>query len=184
MDMAELQKMMGGMGGGGAGGDESGGAPGMGGMDMEALMKQLGMGGGGGGMGDMMGGMGGMSGMGGGMGGMGGMGGGAPQGPPPDMGEVDGSAGDTKWKWEMKDDEIIVRIELKTPATKRDLKVAFGAKTLKVEVHGETIIEGKLAGTVHGDESTWCLVEKGTELQILLSATSSERWPSLLEDSE
>ena len=31
----------------------------------------------------------------------------------------------------------------------------------------ETIIDG-LAGTVHGDESTWCLVEKGAELQILL----------------
>ena len=43
---------------------------------------------------------------------------------------------------------------------------------------------GKLAGTVHGDESTWCLVEKGTELQILLSATTSKRWPSLLEDSD
>jgi hypothetical protein len=29
---------------------------------------------------------------------------------------------------------------------------------IKVEVFGETIIDGKLAGTVHGDESTWCLV--------------------------
>ena len=115
------------------------------------------------------------------MGGMGGMGG---MGPPPDMGEVDGGSGDTKWKWEMKDDEIIVRIELSKPATKKDLKVTFGAKSLKVEVFGETIIDGKLAGTVHGDESTWCLVEKGAELQILLSAATSNRWPSLLEDSD
>ena len=98
------------------------------------------------------------------MGGMGGggmppgmMGGG---GPPPDMGEVDGGEGDTKWKWEMKDEEIIVRIALEKPAKKTDLKVVFGASKLKVEVFGETIIDGKLAGTVHGDESTWCLVEK------------------------
>ena len=159
MDMAELQKMMSGMGGGAGappGGDAgAGGAPP--GMDMEALMAQLGgMGGGG-----MMGG-----------------------GPPPDMGEVDGGSGDTKWKWEMKDEEIIVRIDLAKPATKKDLKVTFGAKTLKVEVHGETIIDGALAGTVHGDESTWCLVDKGAELQILLSANTSDRWPSLLKDSD
>jgi len=178
MDMAELQKMMSGMGGGASagappGGDDDGPGGMPPGMDMEALMAQLGgMGGmGGGGVGCM----GGMGGMGGGM-----MGG----GPPPDMGEVDGGSGDTKWKWEMKDDEIIVRIALAKPATKKDLKVAFGAKTLKVEVHGETIIDGALAGTVHGDESTWCLVDKGAELQILLSANTSDRWPSLLKDSD
>ena len=131
-------------------------------MDMAELQKMMsGMGGGGGGMGGMMGG-----------------------GPPPDMGEVDGGSGDTKWKWEMKDEEIIVRIDLAKPATKKDLKVTFGAKTLKVEVHGQTIIDGTLAGTVHGDESTWCLVDKGAELQILLSANTSDRWPSLLEDSD
>ena len=81
-------------------------------------------------------------------------------------------------------DRIIVRIELAKPATKKDLKVTFGAKTLEVEVHGETIIDGALAGTVHGDESTWCLVDKGAELQILLSANTSDRWPSLLKDSD
>jgi hypothetical protein len=170
MDMAELQKMMSGMGGGAGGppGDDFGDdAPGgMGGFDMEQLMAQLGGGG--------------MGGMGGGPPGMG-MGGG---GPPPEMGEVEGGSGDTKWKWEMKDDEIIVRVELAKPATKKDLKVTFGAKTLRVEVFGETIIDGALAGTVHSDESTWCLVDKGAELQILLSANTSKRWPSLLEDSE
>ena len=118
--------MMSGMGGGKR--RRPGGDDGPGGISHERHGRhgQLGgMGGGGG-----MGGMGGMEGMGG-MGGM--MGGG---GPPPDMGEVDGGSGDTKWKWEMKDDEIIVRIELSKPATKKDLKVTFGAKTLKVEVHG------------------------------------------------
>jgi hypothetical protein len=89
---------------------------------------------------------------------MGGGGGGGQ--PPPEMGEVDGGEGDTKWKWEMKDEEIIVRIALEKPARKTDLKVVFGANSLKVEIFGETVIEGKLAGTVHGDESTWCLNPK------------------------
>ena len=150
-------------GGAGGAGGPPGGAPG-GGMDIESMLAGMG---------------GGMGGMGGGGGMMGGMG-----GPPPDMGEVDGGAGDTKWKWEMKDDEIIVRIALDKPAKKTDLKVVFGSGTLKVEVFGETIIDGKLAGTVHGDESTWCLVEKGSELQILLSAATNDRWPSLLEGSD
>ena len=182
MDMAELQKMMSGMGGGASAGAPPGGDDGPGGMppgmDMEALMAQLGgMGGGGGGMG----GMGGMEGMMGGMGGGGMMGGG---GPPPDMGEVDGGSGDTKWKWEMKDDEIIVRIELSKPATKKDLKVTFGATSLKVEVFGETIIDGKLEGAVHADECTWCIAEKGAELQLMLVATSGNRWVSLMDGSD
>ena len=154
------------MGGGAGGGPPGMGGPPGGGMDMEALMAAMGGGGGMGGMGDM-----------------GGMGMGGPP-PPPDLGEVDGGAGDTKWKWEMKDEEIIVRIELAKPAKKADLQVTFGAKTLKVVVHGETIIDGTLAGTVHGDESTWCLVEKGAELQILLSAATANRWASLLENEE
>jgi hypothetical protein len=157
MDMAELQKMMSGMGGGASAGAPPGGDDGPGGMPPGMDMEAL-------------------------MAQLGGMMGGG--GPPPDMGEVDGGSGDTKWKWEMKDEEIIVRIELAKPATKKDLKVTFGAKTLKVEVHGETIIDGALAGTVHGDESTWCLVDKGAELQILLSANTSDRWPSLLKDSD
>ena len=149
------------MGGGAGGGPPGMGGPPGGGMDMEALMAAMAAMGGGGGMGGM---------------------GGPPA--PPDLGEVDGGAGDTKWKWEMKDEEIIVRIELAKPAKKADLQVTFGAKTLKVVVHGETIIDGTLAGTVHGDESTWCLVEKGAELQILLSAATANRWASLLENEE
>ena len=61
----------------------------------------------------------------------------------------------SKGEWEMKDEEIIVRITMEKPAKKTDLKVVFGANKLTVVVFGETIIDGKLAGTVHGDESTW-----------------------------
>ena len=141
----------------------------MGGMDFASMMGGMG-----GGMGGRMGGMGGMEGM------MGG-GGGGPKQP---MDEVDGGQGDTKWKWEMNDDEILVRIALAKPTTKKDLKVAFGVKTLKVEVHGDSIIDGKLEGSVHADECTWCIAEKGAELQIMLVATSGNRWVSLMDGSD
>ena len=147
-----------------------------------------------GGMGDMggMGGMGGDDSMGGmdfssmmgGMGGMGGMEGMMGGGPKQPMDEVDGGQGDTKWKWEMNDDEILVRIALSKPTTKKDLKVTFAHKTLKVEVHGETIIDGKLEGAVHADECTWCIAEKGAELQLMLVATSGNRWVSLMDGSD
>mmetsp|Transcript_11843 Transcript_11843/g.49777 ORF Transcript_11843/g.49777 Transcript_11843/m.49777 type:complete len:119 (-) Transcript_11843:1476-1832(-) len=117
----------------------------------------------------------------GGMGGMEGMMGGGPKQP---MDEVDGGQGDTKWKWEMNDDEILVRIALSKPTTKKDLKVTFAHKTLKVEVHGETIIDGKLEGAVHADECTWCIAEKGAELQLMLVATSGNRWVSLMDGSD
>ena len=84
----------------------------------------------------------------------------------------------------MNDDEILVRIALAKPTTKKDLKVAFGVKTLKVEVHGDSIIDGKLEGSVHADECTWCIAEKGAELQIMLVATSGNRWVSLMDGSD
>ena len=120
----------------------------------------------------------------GGMGGMGGMEGMMGGGPKQPMDEVDGGQGDTKWKWEMNDDEILVRIALSKPTTKKDLKVTFAHKTLKVEVHGETIIDGKLEGAVHADECTWCIAEKGAELQLMLVATSGNRWVSLMDGSD
>jgi len=118
------------------------------------------------------------------MGGMEGMMGGGGGGPKQPMDEVDGGQGDTKWKWEMNDDEILVRIALAKPTTKKDLKVNFGVKTLKVEVHGDSIIDGKLEGSVHADECTWCIAEKGAELQIMLVATSGNRWVSLMDGSD
>ena len=158
-----------------------GGAGGMGGMGGMAGGPMGGMGGMGGD--DSMGGMD-FSSMMGGMGGMGGMEGMMGGGPKQPMDEVDGGQGDTKWKWEMNDDEILVRIALSKPTTKKDLKVTFAHKTLKVEVHGETIIDGKLEGAVHADECTWCIAEKGAELQLMLVATSGNRWVSLMDGSD
>merc|ERR1719201_475714 len=73
------------------------------------------------------------------------------------------------YKWEQTskygESEVIVRFALAAAATKKDVKVVFKAKALKVTVAGEELMDGKLFAAIHPDESTWCLVEKGSELQ-------------------
>ena len=78
------------------------------------------------------------------------------------------------------DSEIIVRFELATPATKKDVKVVFKAKELKVTVAGAELMSSKLFGTITIDESTWTLVEKGSELQVLLALAEDTKWKTLV----
>ena len=172
MDPAMMQKLMAAMGKGGGEGGEGGEG---GGMDMASLQAMLG-----------------------GMGG-GGMGGGG--GPEADMqrkaqanqaaaaaknaGEADGTSADGKtFKWEQTskygESEIIVRFELAAPATKKDVKVVFKAREIKVVVAGEELMNGKTFGTITIDDSTWCLVEKGSELQLLLALAEDSKWEALL----
>ena len=75
---------------------------------------------------------------------------------------------------------MLVRFPLATPATKKDVKVVFKAKELKVTVAGEVLLEGKTFGSTYPDDSTWCLVEKGAELQVLLSLSEDVKWDSLM----
>ena len=175
MDPAMMEKLMSAMGGGGEGGEG-------GGMDMAKLQA-------------MLGGMGG--------GGMGGM----ANDPESQMrqqaqsnqqdaaaknaGEEEGGADGKKFKWEQTskygESEILVRFTLAdygltAPATKKDVKVVFKAKELKVTVAGEEIMNGKTFGTITIDDSTWCLVEKGSELQVLLALASDTKWTALLKD--
>ena len=49
------------------------------------------------------------------------------------------------------------------------------------------MLNGKLFGRVQTDDCTWCLVEKGAELQVLLALASDTKWSSLMlvqEDAE
>merc|ERR1719424_208127 len=128
-----------------------------------------------------------LGGMGGGMGGMGGMGG----GPEADAqrraqqnqaaaqeknaGEQDGDG----WKWEQSskygESEIVVRFLLDAPATKKDVKVVFTATSLKVTVAGKELLNGKTFAKTYPDDSTWCLIEKGAELQVLLALSTDEK---------
>ena len=47
-------------------------------------------------------------------------------------------------------------------------------------VAGEELLAGKTFGTITIDDSTWCLVEKGAELQLLLALAEDIKWHSLL----
>ena len=88
------------------------------------------------------------------------------------------------YKWEQTsnhgESEVMVRFALAAPATKKDVKVIFKAKSLKVTVAGEDLIDGATFGTVAIEECTWCLVEKGSELQVLLALAEDTKWTSLL----
>lgn len=167
MDPDMMAKLMGAMGGGAGGGG--------GGMDMAALQA-------------MLGGMGGMNGM-----DMGGMGGDPETSAKrkAQMNQQDAAAknagelDEKTYKWEQTskygESEIIVRFPLATPATKKDVKVVFKARELKVSVSGEELLSGRLAGTITIDDSTWCLVEKGSELQLLLALAEDVKWGTLLD---
>ena len=76
-----------------------------------------------------------------------------------------------RWEQSSKygESEVIVRFALAAPATKKDVKVVFKAAALQVSVAGEELINGKLFGGIQIDDCTWCLVEKGSELQVLLA---------------
>ena len=47
--------------------------------------------------------------------------------------------------------------------------MVFKAKELKVVVKGEELLNGKTFASTHPDDSTWCLVENGSELQVTLA---------------
>ena len=75
-----------------------------------------------------------------------------------------------------------MRFTLTAKATKRDVKVVFKAKELKVTVHGEELMNGKTYGVVSVDDSTWCICEEGMELQILLAPAQDTKWQAVLKE--
>jgi len=193
MDPAMMQQLMAAMGQGG--GEEGGEGGGGGGMDMASLQAMLGGMGGGGGGADPAQQMAQKN---------------QADNAAKNAGEQDGGVDGKSWKWEQtskygevscvasrtlcdrslrkeprtrlprRQSEVIVRFPLETPATKKDVKVVFKAASLQVSVAGEELINGALSGTVQIDDCTWCLVEKGSELQVLLALAEDVKWPDLL----
>ena len=49
---------------------------------------------------------------------------------------------------------------------------------------GEELLNGKLYGTVQTDDCTWCLIEKGSELQVMLALTADTKWQTLMAPEE
>ena len=104
------------------------------------------------------------------MGGMPGMGGGMPGGPPMSVqqqaqqnqadaaakNEGEKEAAGYKWEQTSKygESEVLVRFALANAATKKDVKVVFKSKELKVTVAGEELFNSKLNGPTYPDDST------------------------------
>jgi len=171
MDMEKMMSMMGGMGGG-AGGEGGEG----GGMDMAALQQMMaGMGGGGGG----------------GMGGMGGMGGGDPRQQEAQMAQQEraaknaGEVNEDGYTWEQTsgggDSEITISFKMEKAVTKKDIKVTFTSSTVKVVVAGVELLAGKTFATHHVDDATWCIADKGMELQVLLCPAMDDKWHRVMD---
>mmetsp|Transcript_2693 Transcript_2693/g.7912 ORF Transcript_2693/g.7912 Transcript_2693/m.7912 type:complete len:131 (+) Transcript_2693:1-393(+) len=101
-------------------------------------------------------------------------------------GEEEAGEEGKKFKWEQTsadgESTILVRFALSAKATKRDVKVVFKAKELKVTVHGEELMSGKTYGVVSVDDSTWCIGEEGLELQVLLAPAQDIKWQAVLKD--
>ena len=99
--------------------------------------------------------------------------------------EKEDGDGKTKWLWDQSGDEVVVRIALDKAATKKDLKVTFAPSTLTVSIFGEAVFDkAALGGKVYPDECTWCLAEKGSELQLMLACAGGDaKWASLLKDA-
>ena len=101
-------------------------------------------------------------------------------------GETEGEQNGHAFRWEQTskfgESEVLIRFALTTPATKKDVKVVFRAGSLKVTVAGVDLLGGKTFGSTHPDDSTWCLVEKGSELQVQLALAEDVKWKSLLAE--
>merc|ERR1712136_599645 len=101
-----------------------------------------------------------------------------PQAPMP-QGKVQGGAENYEWKQDA--DELEISISLPNNAEKRDIKVSFAAKSLKVVHAGSSIVEGKLAGVCSSEGSTWTM-SRG-RLIVSLEKASAQPWPSLFQES-
>ncbi len=80
-------------------------------------------------------------------------------------------------------EEVSVIVNVPKGTTSKQVKVDIRVKSLKVVVNGQTVIEGKLTGSIHQDDSIWTLVDK-EKIEICLLKTDKEAkntWMSLLE---
>lgn len=85
------------------------------------------------------------------------------------------------YSWTQKGDEVQVTFKLPKRAAKKEVKIKFEPKTINVAVHGNTLLEGSLGGTVDVDTCTWCLAGSGSELQVMLTKKNvNSMWKNLL----
>ncbi|CAK0892370.1 unnamed protein product, partial [Prorocentrum cordatum] len=64
-----------------------------------------------------------------------------------------------------------------------DAELEGGGGRLSIAIKGETIIDGKLRGTVDVDDCTWCILNGGTDVEVMLTKQTEDRWRTLLDPS-
>ena len=75
----------------------------------------------------------------------------------------------------------LIQTALKVPLTLR-LQVTFTSSTIKVVVAGVELLAGKTFATHHADEATWCIADKGMELQVLLCPSLDDKWHRVMDE--
>ena len=80
------------------------------------------------------------------------------------------------------DDELEVTIPVAEDVGKKDVAVRFTARSLRVTVKGETLIDSPLKGRIYPDECSWSFgTASGTRALILsLGKRDTEMWSKLL----
>jgi len=90
------------------------------------------------------------------------------------------AGGETEtFAWKQDGDEVEVSVVVPSSATKSNVKVAIGAKSLRVEHAGSVLMDGRLASACDADGSTWTL-SRG-RVVISLEKADPRPWPSLLK---
>ena len=77
---------------------------------------------------------------------------------------------DLGYTWDQTDDEVEVKFKCDASTKGKDVQVQFARTSLKVQVKGETLVDGKTGGSVVVDDCTYTLQDEGTgrELCIVL----------------
>lgn len=133
---------------------------GPGGMDMETIQNMMGKGGGAGGA----------------------KGAGKGKGYSENQNSEEGEKEEDGYTWSQEGEKVQIAFNLSKAASKKDVKVVFKQTSITVQANGQTLLDGALNGKVETEDCTWCLVNGGTELNVMLTKQNeSDKWTALLK---
>ena len=74
-------------------------------------------------------------------------------------------------------------ISMPCKISKADVQIEFKTSALHVKVQDETLLKGVLEQHVDVDGCSWCLVNNGLELQVMLTKKDAQhQWSNLLSE--
>lgn len=81
-------------------------------------------------------------------------------------------------KWHQSVQDVVVEIDVEK-CRSSDLKIAFKARSVKVERKGEVLLEGQLFDKINLEETTWHL-DEGKQIVLSMEKIKQAWWESLL----